>query len=101
MCSAEESDSASCGASHLLRLKFPRLIRLLRRSIRRIASPSLNAAVPFCDIILADILTSSAKVLGDVWVAACILFEGGAVGTAGLSVGDACKRVWGVPFMTS
>ncbi|BGO93144.1 RHTO0S24e00188g1_1 [Rhodotorula toruloides] len=71
------------------------------RSIRRIVSPSLNAAVPFSDIILADILTSSAKVLGDVWVAGCILFEGGAVGTAGLSVGDACKRVWGVPFMTS
>ncbi|BGP36978.1 protein-ER retention protein [Rhodotorula kratochvilovae] len=68
------------------------------RALRRIVSPSLNAAVPFCDIILADILTSSAKVLGDVWLAGCLVLNGeGAAGVAG----DECRRVWGVPFMTS
>ncbi|GAA5979881.1 hypothetical protein JCM10908_001450 [Rhodotorula pacifica] len=67
------------------------------RSLRRIVSPSLNAAVPFCDIILADILTSSAKVLGDIWIAGCLVVEGRGVQL----MADECKRVWGVPFMTS
>lgn len=67
------------------------------RALRRVVSPSLNAAVPFCDIILADILTSSAKVLGDVWIAGCLVVEGRGVQL----VADECKRVWGVPFMTS
>lgn len=67
------------------------------RALARIVRPSLNAAVPFCDIILADILTSSAKVLGDVWLAGCLVWTGeGVTGVAG----DACRRVWGVPFMT-
>lgn len=66
------------------------------RALRRIVNPSLGAAVPFCDIILADILTSSAKVLGDVWIAGCLVVEGRGVQL----VADECKRVWGVPFMT-
>ncbi|GJN91881.1 hypothetical protein Rhopal_004906-T1 [Rhodotorula paludigena] len=68
------------------------------RALARIVRPSLNAAVPFCDIILADILTSSAKVLGDVWLAGCLVWTG--EGVSGVA-GDACRRVWGVPFMTS
>ncbi|GAA5890043.1 hypothetical protein JCM8208_002681 [Rhodotorula glutinis] len=78
-------------------LSRPYRLRFLR-ALRRIVHPSLNAAVPFCDIILADILTSSAKVLGDVWLAGCLVLTG--EGVAGVA-GDACKRVWGVPFMTS
>ncbi|GAA6052303.1 hypothetical protein JCM3770_007240 [Rhodotorula araucariae] len=68
------------------------------QSLRRIISPSLNAAVPFCDIILADILTSSAKVLGDVWLAGCLVVNGEGLADA---AGNECKRVWGVPFMIS
>ncbi|GAA5973988.1 hypothetical protein JCM11641_008197 [Rhodosporidiobolus odoratus] len=66
-------------------------------ALKRIASPALDRAVPFSDIILADILTSSAKVLGDTWVAGCLLVKGveASRGT------DSCGRVWGVPFMTS
>ncbi|GAA5895545.1 hypothetical protein JCM5296_006793 [Sporobolomyces johnsonii] len=66
-------------------------------ALRRIVSPVLDRAVPFCDVILADILTSSAKVLGDVWLAGCFLVGGTGVKAAG----DSCGRVWGVPFMTS
>ncbi|BGP13035.1 protein-ER retention protein [Rhodosporidiobolus nylandii] len=66
-------------------------------AIKRITSPMLYRAVPFCDIILADILTSSAKVLGDVWVAGCLLVKGVEVSKGA----DACGRVWGVPIMTS
>ncbi|GAA5880690.1 hypothetical protein JCM3774_002796 [Rhodotorula dairenensis] len=67
------------------------------RALRRIVAPSLNAPVPFADIILADILTSSAKVLGDVWIAGCLVVQGRGVQL----VADECKRVWGVPFMTA
>lgn len=77
-------------------LHRPARFRLLR-ALRRIVTPKLNAHVPFCDIILADILTSSAKVLGDVWLAGCLVLTG--EGVSGVA-GDACKRVWGVPLMT-
>ncbi|GAA6010408.1 hypothetical protein JCM10207_005214 [Rhodosporidiobolus poonsookiae] len=66
-------------------------------SLKRIVSPALYRPVPFCDIILADILTSSAKVLGDVWVAGCLVWKGVEASRGA----DACGRVWGVPFMTS
>lgn len=39
--------------------------------------PPLNSPIFFCDVILADILTSFAKVLGDLWVSACQLWSGG------------------------
>ncbi|GAA5853360.1 hypothetical protein JCM8547_002427 [Rhodosporidiobolus lusitaniae] len=68
-------------------------------AIKRIVSPALYRPVPFCDIILADILTSSAKVLGDVWVAGCLLIKGVEASRRGGS--DSCGRVWGVPLMTS
>ncbi|GAA5839567.1 hypothetical protein JCM11251_003548 [Rhodosporidiobolus azoricus] len=67
-------------------------------ALKRIVSPALYRPVPFCDIILADILTSSAKVLGDVWVAGCLLWKGL---DALKDTNDSCGRVWGVPIMTS
>ncbi|GAA5945190.1 Erd1p [Sporobolomyces koalae] len=67
------------------------------RSLRRIVSPNLFNPVPFCDVILADILTSSAKVLGDVWLAACFIYSAGAREIAK----SACGRIWGVPLMVS
>jgi hypothetical protein len=39
--------------------------------------PPLNSPVFFSDVILADILTSFAKVLGDLWVSACQIWNGG------------------------
>jgi hypothetical protein len=61
----------------------------------------LYSPVPFSDIILADILTSSAKVLGDTWVAICLLFTTTkSFGVGGLEeLDDACARVWMVPVM--
>ncbi|GAA5844980.1 hypothetical protein JCM3766R1_004836 [Sporobolomyces carnicolor] len=60
------------------------------RSLKRIVSPNLFKPVPFSDVILADILTSSAKVLGDVWLAGCYLAS---------SKGE--SRIWGVPLMVA
>jgi hypothetical protein len=39
--------------------------------------PSLDAPVFFSDVILADILTSFAKVLGDLWISTCQIWNGG------------------------
>lgn len=51
--------------------------------------------VPFCDVILADILTSFAKVLGDVWICLCsMLLDEDDMASRGTSFRDA-----GVPFM--
>ncbi|WWC67988.1 uncharacterized protein I206_101907 [Kwoniella pini CBS 10737] len=59
----------------------------LRRAIKRIFLPSFNSPIFFCDVILADILTSFAKVLGDMWISACQIWLGeithGRVGRAG------------------
>ena len=38
-----------------------------------------NAHVYFCDIVLADILTSFAKVIGDVWLSLCMILPGGSL----------------------
>ncbi|KAG8785587.1 hypothetical protein FRB91_006494 [Serendipita sp. 411] len=46
----------------------------LRASLRCLV-PSLTQPIYFCDIILADIFTSFAKVIGDFWLAAIILFS--------------------------
>lgn len=71
------------------------------RSLRRTILSSLYSAVPFSDIILADILTSSAKVLGDVWVSGCLLFTvTERFGLGGITDDDGCARVWMVPVMT-
>ncbi|WWD00635.1 hypothetical protein V866_007570 [Kwoniella sp. B9012] len=59
----------------------------LRRAMKRILLPPLNAPIFFCDVILADILTSFAKVLGDMWISACQIWLGeithGRVGRSG------------------
>ncbi|WVR04664.1 hypothetical protein IAU60_001675 [Kwoniella sp. DSM 27419] len=59
----------------------------LRRAMKRILLPPLNAPIFFCDVILADILTSFAKVLGDMWISAVQIWVGdiskGRVGVAG------------------
>ena len=49
------------------------------RSIKRcIYSPS-NHRIHFSDVIFADIFTSYAKVLGDVWLSICMLLPGGSL----------------------
>ena len=47
------------------------------RCLKRILYPSLTAPVFFSDVILADILTSFAKVLGDLYVSASQIWYGG------------------------
>ncbi|TPX33454.1 hypothetical protein SmJEL517_g03671 [Synchytrium microbalum] len=53
-------------------LPFDTLYRNLRvkflRSLRRIAFGTLYSEVPFCDVILADILTSYSRVFGDLQI---------------------------------
>ncbi|KAK4058143.1 protein-ER retention protein [Microbotryomycetes sp. JL221] len=73
------------------------------RSMKRIVLGTIYSPVPFSDIILADILTSSAKVLGDIWVSGCMLFSATTkFGIEGLNeIDDACGRVTMVPVMTS
>ncbi|WRT64733.1 uncharacterized protein IL334_001667 [Kwoniella shivajii] len=48
----------------------------LRRAMKRILLPPINSPIFFCDVILADILTSFAKVLGDMWISACQIWMG-------------------------
>lgn len=45
----------------------------LFRSLKRTVTDSIFRPVPFCDVILADILTSFARVLADFWVCICIV----------------------------
>jgi len=72
---------------------------LVHRSLKRIISPNLFKTVPFSDVILADILTSSAKVLGDVWLAACYLMTPSGVKEEAAK--SSCGRIWGVPLMVA
>ncbi|ORY30353.1 EXS family-domain-containing protein [Naematelia encephala] len=48
----------------------------LRRAIKRIVMPPLRDPIFFSDVILADILTSFAKVLGDMWISMCQIWSG-------------------------
>ncbi|KAJ1030688.1 hypothetical protein NDA18_001927 [Ustilago nuda] len=54
-------------------LFFKPMRRAFGRAILVILSPSLKQQITFGDVILADILTSFAKVFGDVWLTACFL----------------------------
>lgn len=47
------------------------------RSIKRIFMPPTTSPIFFSDVILADILTSFAKVLGDLFISACQIWYGG------------------------
>jgi hypothetical protein len=68
------------------------------RAIKRIFLPPLNSPVFFSDVILADILTSFAKVLGDLWVSTCQIWNGGItegrVAQTGLSNWITLSMVW-------
>lgn len=46
-------------------------------AISRILLPPTTSPIWFCDVILADILTSFAKVLGDLWISSCQIWIGG------------------------
>jgi hypothetical protein len=51
--------------------------RALRRALARCINPPARDPIFFCDVILADILTSFAKVLGDLFVSANQIAFGG------------------------
>ncbi|KAN0112004.1 EXS family domain containing protein [Russula decolorans] len=48
-------------------------------SIKRCISIPTNHRVYFSDVVFADIFTSYAKVLGDVWLSLCMLLPGGSL----------------------
>lgn len=54
-------------------LFFKPMRKAFGRSVLLILTPSLTQQITFSDVILADTLTSFAKVLGDVWLTACFL----------------------------
>ncbi|KAK4685015.1 hypothetical protein P7C73_g5143, partial [Tremellales sp. Uapishka_1] len=51
--------------------------RALMSAVKRIVMPPIHSPVFFSDVILADILTSFAKVLGDLWISSCQIWSGG------------------------
>jgi len=51
----------------------------LLMTVRRCVSPILNHRIFFCDVILADIFTSYAKVFGDLWLSLCMIMPGGSL----------------------
>ena len=48
-------------------------------SIRRCLFSPLSCPILFSDVIFADVFTSFAKVLGDVWLSICMLLPGGSL----------------------
>lgn len=60
--------------------------------MKRVLLEGLYSPVYFCDVILADILTSFAKVMGDTWI------------VTGLLVGKDTRQAWGghwgIPLLT-
>jgi len=70
------------------------------RAAKRILLPSLTDQVFFSDVILADILTSFAKVLGDLWISTRQIWNGGIskgrVAQSGLSNWITLTMVWRV-----
>ncbi|WVQ83274.1 hypothetical protein IAT38_005413 [Cryptococcus sp. DSM 104549] len=59
-----------------------------RRAVKRIMVPHLNDPIYFSDVILADILTSFAKVLGDLWISTMQIWGGG------ITQGRVSQRGW-------
>ena len=41
--------------------------------------PASNSTIYFSDVVFADVLTSFAKVLGDMWLSLCMLLPGGSL----------------------
>lgn len=72
--------------------------RALRRSMWRCIFPPANSPIFFCDVIFADILTSFAKVLGDLIVSAGqVMFGGvshGRVAPTGMAKWVTLGMVW-------
>lgn len=58
------------------------------RAIKRILLPRINDPIHFSDVILADILTSFAKVLGDLWISTIQIWCGG------ITQGRVSQRGW-------
>ncbi|KAK6509071.1 protein-ER retention protein [Arthrobotrys musiformis] len=48
----------------------------LLKNFRRIAFGYIDREQRFSDLLLADVLTSYAKVLGDIWICSCMFFTG-------------------------
>ncbi|TFK54118.1 EXS-domain-containing protein [Heliocybe sulcata] len=48
-------------------------------SLRRCIFPSSGRATYFSDIVFADVLTSFAKVFGDIWLSLCMLWPGNSI----------------------
>ncbi|KZT42440.1 EXS-domain-containing protein [Sistotremastrum suecicum HHB10207 ss-3] len=72
--------------------------RLFLHSLKRCILAPLDQPVFFSDVILADVLTSYAKVFGDLWVSSAVLLRGGSLvrmpAPAGFSE-------WMIPYMMS
>ncbi|KAG0234850.1 hypothetical protein BGW42_006127 [Actinomortierella wolfii] len=64
------------------------------RSMKKVCFTGFNTPVTFSDVILADILTSFARVFGDLAVVLCLMFWSG-------SSTEACFNSILVPIMTS
>ncbi|KAG0254833.1 protein-ER retention protein [Actinomortierella ambigua] len=67
------------------------------RSMKKVCLSGFNTGVTFSDVILADILTSFARVFGDLAVALCLMFWGG----RGSGSTESCYNSPLVPIMTS
>lgn len=52
---------------------------ILFSAATRCLFPGSNSSVYFSDVVFADVLTSFAKVLGDLWLSLCMLFPGGSL----------------------
>ncbi|KDQ57814.1 hypothetical protein JAAARDRAFT_129946 [Jaapia argillacea MUCL 33604] len=49
------------------------------QALRRCLFPAPSHPIYFSDVVFADILTSFAKVFGDIWLSLCILWPGGSL----------------------
>jgi hypothetical protein len=80
-------------SSHLSRRGRGRFLGTLKRvSVGGLAT---DAEGRFADILMADVLTSYAKPLGDLWVVGCKVLHG--EGVAGEVVDRGCGGSWVVP----
>ncbi|KAJ7901994.1 EXS family-domain-containing protein [Mycena olivaceomarginata] len=67
-------------------------------AVRRCLFTSMDGPVYFADVVFADIFTSFAKVLGDVWLSACMLLPGN---TLFLTPADGPWLRWVAPTVMS
>lgn len=71
---------------------------LFLSALHRCLLPSLKQPIHFSDVVLADILTSLAKVFGDLWISVSMLSPGGSLRAFPVIKG---WSQWIVPFMMS